>query len=344
MTHELEKLQRKGTTPTCPHCDATVLSTSQPERSDNDDLVSRLRERAKVAREEMTGTSLGDALHFEDAANEIERLRGAATPAVGGKPVAWRYQRKEGWDDIWRYATIKPDFETPYDWVVQPLYAAQPASPLRGRVPERETWWLAERFGHGQYAASRDQLPSLTPDPWRAVRFTTEQEAFDFILQLTTLRDEMRPTEHVFINKFPLSASLPEQPAAEIVSLDKDRLVAAYEAYWENSSGTYTSIECAILSYLNSGTPEQPAAAPATGQDQAQIIEPPSARVFNELWRSSERELCKLEGRILEYANDLRRNSSGGDDYPWEYAKATADYLETLITTSRTATDKETQA
>src|SRR5882757_8959082 len=30
MTHELEKLQRKGTKPTCPHCHATVLSTSQP--------------------------------------------------------------------------------------------------------------------------------------------------------------------------------------------------------------------------------------------------------------------------------------------------------------------------
>jgi hypothetical protein len=34
---------------------------------------------------------------------------------------------------------------------------------------------------------------------------------------------------------------------------------------------------------------------------------------------------------IREYAHDLRRNSSGGDDYPWEYAKATADYLEVLI-------------
>lgn len=39
----------------------------------------------------------------------------------------------------------------------------------------------------------------------------------------------------------------------------------------------------------------------------------------------------KLPELILEYARDLRRNSSGGDDYPWEYAKSTADYLEELV-------------
>lgn len=38
------------------------------------DLINRLRERAKVAREENTGTALGDALHFEEAADEIDRL------------------------------------------------------------------------------------------------------------------------------------------------------------------------------------------------------------------------------------------------------------------------------
>ena len=40
---------------------------------------------------------------------------------------------------------------------------------------------------------------------------------------------------------------------------------------------------------------------------------------------------CALPDLIREYARDLRRNSSAGDDYPWEWAKATADYLETLI-------------
>lgn len=38
-------------------------------------VVERLRERAAIARGEKTGTALGDAIHFEEAADEIERLR-----------------------------------------------------------------------------------------------------------------------------------------------------------------------------------------------------------------------------------------------------------------------------
>jgi hypothetical protein len=46
------------------------------------DIVERLRERAQFAREERTGTGLGDALHFEEAAVEIERLRNAKRRAL----------------------------------------------------------------------------------------------------------------------------------------------------------------------------------------------------------------------------------------------------------------------
>lgn len=45
-----------------------------------DGIVERLRERAKTAREEGTGTADGDAYHFEGAANEIERLQNALKP------------------------------------------------------------------------------------------------------------------------------------------------------------------------------------------------------------------------------------------------------------------------
>jgi hypothetical protein len=38
-----------------------------------------------------------------------------------------------------------------------------------------------------------------------------------------------------------------------------------------------------------------------------------------------------LKQLIQEYARDLRRNSSGGDNYDWETMTAIADYLETLI-------------
>ena len=40
---------------------------------------------------------------------------------------------------------------------------------------------------------------------------------------------------------------------------------------------------------------------------------------------------AKLADLIKEYASDLRRNASGSDEYPWEFAKSIADYLEILI-------------
>jgi hypothetical protein len=70
-----------------------------------------------------------------------------------------------------------------------------------GRVPDRETYWLVERIGHQQYVKDRSELPALTNDPWRAARFATEREAHEFRLRLTTLRDECKPIEHMFINK-----------------------------------------------------------------------------------------------------------------------------------------------
>lgn len=42
------------------------------------------------------------------------------------KIVAWRYQRKEGWGDIWRIHNdpTPPFFETPSDWTLQALVIA----------------------------------------------------------------------------------------------------------------------------------------------------------------------------------------------------------------------------
>jgi len=52
----------------------------------------------------------------------------ADLPQEALKPVAWRYQRKEGWGNLWRLSEIDPTqhegfFETPDSWTVQPLYA-----------------------------------------------------------------------------------------------------------------------------------------------------------------------------------------------------------------------------
>ena len=38
-----------------------------------------------------------------------------------------------------------------------------------------------------------------------------------------------------------------------------------------------------------------------------------------------------LREALAEYARDLRRNSSGGDDYPWETMRGVADYLDVLM-------------
>lgn len=44
-----------------------------------------------------------------------------------------------------------------------------------------------------------------------------------------------------------------------------------------------------------------------------------------------------LAQSIQQYARDLRRNSSGGDDYPWEIMRGVADYLDELLARSTPA-------
>jgi hypothetical protein len=85
----------------------------------------------------------------------------------------------------------------------QSYWALLHAANHAGSVPERETWWLVERkTTPPQYVIQKHStLPSLTADPWRAARFATEREAFDYRLRLSSLRDECKETEHVFINK-----------------------------------------------------------------------------------------------------------------------------------------------
>jgi len=49
---------------------------------------------------------------------------------------------------------------------------------------------------------------------------------------------------------------------------------------------------------------------------------------------------AKLADLIKEYASDLRRNSSGSDEYPWEFAKSIANYLEILISRASDEQDR----
>jgi hypothetical protein len=52
------------------------------------------------------------------------------------EPVAWRYQGRVGWGDVWRLSEIDPTktegfFESPEGWVVQPLFASPDTSTVR---------------------------------------------------------------------------------------------------------------------------------------------------------------------------------------------------------------------
>lgn len=89
---------------------------------------------------------------------------------------------------------------------------AQAGSAPDGKVPERETAWLVERkVTPPQYVSTRSEYADFTNDAWRAIRFATEREAFDFRLRMVR-RDECEVVEHMFINKpSPVSPSPPVQ-------------------------------------------------------------------------------------------------------------------------------------
>jgi hypothetical protein len=72
-----------------------------------------------------------------EAAAEIERLRAELKLAQAGEPVAWRYQGRAGWGDIWRCTTVPVSFETPDDWIVQPLYVALPRASRKDTTVKR---------------------------------------------------------------------------------------------------------------------------------------------------------------------------------------------------------------
>jgi len=73
LMETLDKYQRG--TPTLSHPDQTSPMTVGPEEYFEKPLADRLRERAVAAREEGNATATADALHFEEAAAELDRLR-----------------------------------------------------------------------------------------------------------------------------------------------------------------------------------------------------------------------------------------------------------------------------
>jgi hypothetical protein len=146
--------------------------TDFPSSPDTESLINRLRSLADTLEGGSGKTVEISYADIRCAANELARLSGhAKTPdleatvnrimrirngmildgdaealirkeigaVVGGhaqrpkEPVAWRYQGRVGWGDVWRLSEIDPTktegfFESPEGWVVQPLFASPDTS------------------------------------------------------------------------------------------------------------------------------------------------------------------------------------------------------------------------
>jgi Lar family restriction alleviation protein len=77
----------------------------------------------------------------EEAAKRWNTRKPGLAQTPGLEPVAWRYQHRLGWGDVWRVSDVDPMtpgfFETPSIWTVEPLYAiAETASPNTSTVRE----------------------------------------------------------------------------------------------------------------------------------------------------------------------------------------------------------------
>lgn len=113
----------------CSRCDGNHMRSECPT-----DPLTRFEVQTTDAREKIRAhlvqmcLASGDGTYIHHNAIEVIDAilsLGVAQAQTGcGEPVAWRYQRNEGWGDIWRAVTVAPTFEAPDEWTVQPLYAS----------------------------------------------------------------------------------------------------------------------------------------------------------------------------------------------------------------------------
>lgn len=115
-------------------------------------VTERLAALAATPAEDTPETVKAEVRYFDEHAERFaDAHKGlAATPAVGGEalgdckvqqePVAWRYRWSAPVDALWETVSDQIMLPTNRDgWQVEPLYAAQPASPLRtGAEPSIE--------------------------------------------------------------------------------------------------------------------------------------------------------------------------------------------------------------
>jgi hypothetical protein len=83
------------------------------------------------------------------------------------EPVGWRYGRKDWNRKIWRVVTETPTFETPDDWIVEPLFAAPPAVDRAAVIEALEKC----RTSYCGYAITNpDQYPEVLASFWKELQ------------------------------------------------------------------------------------------------------------------------------------------------------------------------------
>jgi hypothetical protein len=167
----------------------------------------------------------------------------AATPAVGGEPVAYRWKYED--EESWTFTKKPPDYlYYGKDVICEPLYAAQPAAPAVGGDPV--AWSITKTAPDG-----RVSWQELTASH----SFAKQRKEAGYIVK-------------------PLYAAQPAAPlrgsielAAEMIYYTDFRFVGGPKPEWVPNGNSHKQDEArkvaeAILR-MSSAPPEQPAAAKA---------------------------------------------------------------------------------
>lgn len=83
-----------------------------------------------------TGRRWDKMRHAGDAIREHEPAAISPHQRATGELIGWRYARKSWNGKLWRRVDVKPDFETPEDWILEPLYAIPNVSADRAADPD----------------------------------------------------------------------------------------------------------------------------------------------------------------------------------------------------------------
>jgi hypothetical protein len=322
------------------------------ERSDS--IVDRLR--FDAARCEIQ-FSKGVAANVNEAADEIERLRSVqSTTGTSGLlarvAAAWNItltEPSESWD-------MQPPINERYtEYVLTDAERAELRVALRAQPRTEEVrpvaWrWRPRGAANWIYDPSPEwrleHQDSIETQPLYAAQ-PTEAPAGDVqalleTMQMTLNRLELAIEEGVCIHCINLAtsylrAALRAQPRTEEV---REALNLAVNMIMAGEPGDSRAVsdEAVALAAVACGDTSEAVMKVIRGSTAAQLTEScdtpgcqyPSCTYGKEA-QPTEAPAGDVREAITKYARDLRRNSSGGDDYPWDLTRGVADALDEIL-------------